>query len=365
MKKIACWLLLCSTLCSCTNTPPSLTNSLDSLYTVIFSADQPGGSILIQKGDSVLFSKSYGLADLKTKSPITENTLFNLGSISKTFVAYAVLHLAEQKKLSLDDPLLQYFPAFKNKELVKEVTIRHLLTHTSGLPDIRKVAADTVFYLSAKDEENWAPILQADSLLFEPGSQYEYSNPAFNGLALIVEQVSGVKWQRYVDSLILKPSGMVNSTITDGAFPTEGVAHAYVKNNNQWTEDDYGEEPTFAAAGNGGVWSSISELALYEKAIQQNAFLSAEYIKASREAMTFTNWKGNESPFIGLCWFINEPDYGTASISHTGTQGGFYCNYVYFPSQDILYVQLSNFPLDQVELAQRTFSLLKKHGHFK
>lgn len=361
MKKIVCWLLVGSVLCSCTTTSSSLTNSLDSLYAGFFPDNQPGGSVLILKKDRVLFSKSYGLADLTTKSPITENTLFNLGSISKTFVAYAVLQLVEQKKISLEDPILRYFPTFKNKELVEGITIRHLLTHTSGLPDIRNVAEDTVFYLSAKDAENWAPILQTDSLLFEPGSQYEYSNPAFNGLALIVEQVSGVKWQHYVDSLILKPSGMLNSTITDGAYPTEGVAHAYVKNNNQWTEDDYGEEPTFAAAGNGGVWSSISELAQYERAIQKNAFLSAENMKASREAVTFANWKGNQSPFIGLCWFINEPDYGVASVSHTGTQGGFYCNYVYFPAQSILYIQLSNSPLNQEELAQRTFTLLKKH----
>lgn len=361
MKKTACWLLLSFIFCSCTTPPSSLTNSLDSLYSELFPADQPGGSVLILKGDSVLFSKSYGLADLTTKSPITENTLFNLGSISKTFVAYAVLHLVEQKKISLEDSILQYFPTFKNKELVKGITIRHLLTHTSGLPDIRNVAADTVFYLSAKDAENWAPILQADALLFEPGSQYEYSNPAFNGLALIIEQVSGVKWQRYVDSLILKPSGMIHSTITDGAFPREGVAHAYVKNNNQWTEDDYGEEPTFAAAGNGGVWSSISELAFYEKAIQKNVFLSAENVKTSREEVMFPNWKEKESPFIGLCWFINEPDYGIASVSHTGTQGGFYCNYVYLPTQDILYIQLSNSPLNQEELAKKTFALLRVH----
>lgn len=365
MKKTICWLLLSFIFCSCTTPTSSVTNSLDSLYSEFFPVDQPGGSILILRKDSILFSKSYGLADLTTKTPVTENTLFNLGSISKTFVAYAILQLVEQKKISLEDSIIHYFPTFKNKELVEGITIRHLLTHTSGLPDIRKVAEDTVFYLRAKDAENWMPILQTDSLLFEPGSQYEYSNPAFNGLALIIEQVSGVKWQHYVDSLILRPSGMLTSTITDGAFPSEGVAHAYVKNNNQWTEDDYGEEPTFAAAGNGGVWSSISELAQYERAIQKNAFLSAENIKASREAVTFANWKGNQSPFIGLCWFINEPDYGTPSISHTGTQGGFYCNYVYLPAEDILYVQLSNSPLKQEELALRTFTLLKNHHQLK
>jgi CubicO group peptidase (beta-lactamase class C family) len=171
---------------------------LDSIFTHAFPSDSPGAAVLVMMNDSVVFSKGYGLADLKTREPITTRTIFNLGSISKTFVANGILVLAEQGKLSLDDSLIKYFPEFRDKAIAEKVKIKNLLTHTSGLPDIREVAKDTVFYLTAKDSANWYPITQTKSLLFEPGSQFEYSNPAYNGLAIIIEKVSGMKWQQFI-----------------------------------------------------------------------------------------------------------------------------------------------------------------------
>src|SRR5262249_50904332 len=157
---------------------------------------------------------------------------------------------------------------FKHPEIAQRVTIAHLLTHTSGLPDNREVAKNPTFFLTAKDEENWYPVTQADALDFEPGSRFAYSNPAYDALALIVEQVAGIKWQQFVHDKIFIPSGMTTSTITDGPYPDHGVAHGYAKSQDGWVENDYGEYPTFAAAGNGGVWSSVEELAAYERAIE-------------------------------------------------------------------------------------------------
>ncbi len=166
---------------------------LDQFFASQFNSNEPGAAVLIMQGKTVVFSKSYGLADLTTHEPITSKTLFNTGSISKTFVSNVILLLAEEKKLSLDDPLEKYFPDFKNKEIARTIKLHHLLTHTSGLPDNRRAILDSVFLLSAKDEENFAPLKQNDSLLFEPGSRYEYSNPAFNALALIIEKIESKK----------------------------------------------------------------------------------------------------------------------------------------------------------------------------
>ena len=116
---------------------------------------------------------------------------------------------------------------FKNTEIADRVRIKHLLSHTSGLPDNRNVDENFEFFLSAKDEENFAPVKQADSLNFEPGEKFEYSNPAFNGLALIIEKITGQPWQKFITDSIFIPSGMVNSKITDGPYPQEGVAHGY------------------------------------------------------------------------------------------------------------------------------------------
>ncbi|HXJ99446.1 MAG TPA: serine hydrolase domain-containing protein, partial [Gelidibacter sp.] len=241
-------------------------NQLDAYFSSQMPADEPGGAILIMKGDSIIFSKGYGLADLKTKSKIDENTLFNIGSISKTFVSNAILMLQDEGKLSVEDNMSKYFNNFKNKEIAEKVKIKHLLTHTSGLVDNRQTKTDSLFYLTAKDVENWYPTTQAEHLNFEPGTRFEYSNPAYNALALIIEDVSGMPWQKYVADHIFTPSGMNTSTITDGPHPETGVSHAYIKINGKWSEKDYGEEPTFAAAGNGGVWSSVNELAKYELA---------------------------------------------------------------------------------------------------
>ncbi|HTF17759.1 MAG TPA: serine hydrolase domain-containing protein [Chryseolinea sp.] len=353
-----------------------MAQALDQYFSEQFRAEEPGGAVLLISGDSVIFSKGYGLANMTTKEPVTTNTLFNLGSISKTFVANSIVLLHEQGKLSLDDSIFRYFPTFKNKSIAQQVKIKHLLTHTSGLPDIRNVAADTSFYLTAKDPENWAPVMMADSLLFEPGSEFEYSNPAFNGLALIVEQASGVKWQKFVEDNIFRPSHMEASTITDGAHPTEGVSHGYVKNKGEWVEDDYGEEPTFAAAGNGGVWSSVEELAKYEKALQTGTFIPLERVEDSRTAKRFDNWKGTRpfdanwswfspqvydgvmQPFIGWSWFVGRTADGSKIVGHTGTQGGFIANYVSIPQKKVLIVILCNSPRDVYALTDKLLEIL-------
>ena len=346
----------------CRDTTPTVQDQLDHYFGSIFKENEPGASVVILRGDDEVFKKSYGLADLTTGELITSQTLFNLGSVSKTFVAYGILILREQGKLSLHDPLSKYFDGFRNQSIADRVTIRDLLTHTSGLPDLRKVREDSVFYLTAKDEENWAPIMQADSLLFEPGKRYEYSNPAFNALALIIEKVSGVKWQQFITDNVLVPSGMMRSTITDGPHPETGVSHGYVQVNGQWTEKDYGEEPTFAAAGNGGVWSSVEELIRYEKAIQEFRFAKRETYAASRTVDRASNWREESAPFMGWSWFIERTEEGVKTIGHTGTQGGFYCHYVYLPDSHILYVLLANREYPREESFTYVLRLLREHN---
>lgn len=318
------------------------TSQLDSYFSINMPADEPGGAILIMKGDSIIFSKGYGLADLELKTKIDENTLFNIGSISKTFVSNAILMLQAEGKLSVEDNMANYFPYFKNKAIADKVKIKHLITHTSGLQDNRETKTDSIFYLTAKDEENWYPTTQAEDLNFEPGTHYEYSNPAYNALALIIEEVSGMKWQKYVADNIFKPSDMTTSTITDGPHPETGVSHAYLKSNGDWIEKDYGEEPTFAAAGNGGVWSSVNELAKYELALQKHKFISDSILEDSRTIKPWPDWQDDTAPFIGWSWFIDKTTDGLKTVGHTGSQGGFLCNYVTVPQKDITFIILCN-----------------------
>lgn len=358
--------------CITGNQEDDLSHKMDSLLSSEFRQDEPGGSVLILKGDDILFMKSYGLSDLHTREKNTAYTLYNLGSISKTFVANGILILVEDGLLNPDDSLSMFFPEFRNRKIADKVHIIHLLSHTSGLPDNRPVRENPDFFLTAKDYENFAPVMEAEELDFAPGERFEYSNPAFNGLALIIEKVSGQRWQQFIADSIFTPAGMVTSTITDGSHPESGVAHGYELEGGTWVESDYGEYPTFPAAGNGGVWSSVTELAMYEKAISKNLFLSPELTGRSRKIFKPGNWHDTVPPSIGFSWFIGEEqfmgeknDYGVQFIYHTGDQGGFRAFYVEIPEKDILYAGLFNRPPENLHTIILTgISLLKENNWF-
>ena len=341
--------------------------SFDSLFQSFFEVNEPGGAVLLVKDNKIIYQKGFGITDINTKEPITTKTLFNIGSISKTFVAYGILRLAKENKLSLDDNLYKYFPDFKNKKIAIKVKLFHLLTHSSGLPDCRRVTEEHDFYLTAKDEENWAPIKRTDTLEFEPGEKYHYSNPAFNGLALIIGKVTGKKWQDYISEIIFEPAGMKLSTITDGPHPETGVSHAYVPDEKKdpiaigFKELDYGEEPTFAAAGNGGVWSSVEELWKYEQAIQQHIFLDSAWINKSRTIFPLMNWKDREPSRLGLSWFLTK-EMDIDLIGHTGSQGGFISDYLWIPQKKIFYVLLCNIPKPIREIRTKVFELLQQNN---
>lgn len=333
---------------------------MDSLFKSYFKQDEPGGAVLLVKDGKILYQNSFGLADIHTKEPITTKTLFNVGSITKTFVAYGILKLAAEKRLSLQDELWKYFSDFKNTDIARKIKLYHLLTHTSGIPDTRPVKAQHDFYLTARDEENFEPLKQTDTLEFEPGTKYHYSNPAFNGLALIIEKVTGKKWQDYIAETIFRPSGMRSSTITDGPHPEKGVSHAYILNDKKEFEElDYGEEPTFAAAGNGGVWSSVEELWIYEQAIQKNLFLDSDWINKSRTIYPFPEWRDNTVSRLGLSWFITK-EAEQDMIGHTGSQGGFISDYCWLSGEKIFYVLLCNVPKPIKEIRAGVFRLLQK-----
>lgn len=330
----------------------NIEKEFDALFKKEFTTDEPGGSVLVMKGDNTIFLNSYGVEDLSTGKKITENTVFNTGSISKTFVANGILILHEQGLLSLDDNIYTYFDDFENKDIAENVTIKHLLSHTSGLPDLRNVYSNEDYYLTAKDEENFEPLKSAENLNFESGSKFQYSNPAYNGLALIIEKVANQEWQSFIADNIFKPSNMMESKITNGSYPQTGVAHAYVKDpKGRFVENDYGEFPTFAAAGNGGVWSSVLDLAKYEKAIRSNAFLSKGLTEESRSMFRPSNWSEDENPFVGYSWFLGEDwlfenaNFNVDLVYHTGSQGGFRAFYITIPEKDILFIGLFNKPI--------------------
>ncbi len=131
--RIIFFFVLIVLLSNCNTKSSSYSNEFDTIFDSVFKANEPGGAVLIAKNGKIIYEKGFGIEDIQTKKPITTHTLFNVGSISKTFVAFGILQLAKENKLSLDDDIYKYFPDFKNSSIAKKVKVHHLLTHTSGL----------------------------------------------------------------------------------------------------------------------------------------------------------------------------------------------------------------------------------------
>ncbi|MBR1538887.1 MAG: beta-lactamase family protein, partial [Bacteroidales bacterium] len=215
MKRLVLFLLIAATMMvSCTkNTDKEAVAKLDALCTSLFPADEPGAAVLVLRGDDIIFDKGYGIADIDTKKPIDGNTFFNIASVSKQFTAVAILQLAELGKLSLEDPVSKYFPEYQ-ADFWKDVKIKHLLSHSSGVPDARggiprelKIKGDETLAMS------YLPTL--DHLNFEPGSAYEYINPTFVLCGAIVEKVSKKPFTQYVTENIFRPAGMLQTLYFD------------------------------------------------------------------------------------------------------------------------------------------------------
>jgi len=337
----------------------SFKTAVADFFSSQFCSKEPGGAVLIAKGGNVIFEGGYGLADMVTQEKITPDTLFNTGSISKTFVANGILILEQQGRISIEDRIVKYFKDFKKPALAESIRIIHFLSHTSGIIDSRNVDQNPVFFMTANDRENFEPLKQNDALLFNPGEKFDYSNPAFNGLALIIEAVTRMKWQDFIRENIFTPAVMERSTITDGAHPQSGVSHGYIRKGDGFCENDYGEVPTFCAAGNGGVWSTVRELFKYERALQAGKIINQELFLRSRTVYKPKNWQG-DAPQLGYGWFVFEKE-NPSFVGHTGSQGGFISDYVYFPKRDVFYVLLCNTPKPIREFRKTVCALMDRY----
>ena len=185
---------------------------IDAMIHVYDQPDAPGISVIVIKDQMVLFKKAYGLADVEAKVTNTTNTNFRLASVTKQFTAMAILILMERGKLSLEGRLADFFPDFP--AYGREVTIRQLLNHTSGLPDYEALMpADQKEQLS--DEDVLRILEQPTNGNFRPGAKFKYSNSGYVVLGLIAAKVSGKSFARFLDESIFQPLGM-SSTVAYG-----------------------------------------------------------------------------------------------------------------------------------------------------
>ena len=180
---------------------------------VMKSYDLPGLAIAIVKDNKIVYAKAFGVKNLKTKEPITTKSLFHMASVSKPFSATAIMQLVEQGKVKLDEPVVKYLPYFKiNDDRYKAITISQMLSHISGMPDVRDYEWDKPVYDDGA-AERYVRSLTDKELIDAPGETLSYSNMAFEVLGDLIAKVSGMSFEDYVEKNILDPLDMKESTV--------------------------------------------------------------------------------------------------------------------------------------------------------
>ncbi len=310
---------------------------LDSLMSSIYPNDKPGAAIAIVENGKVIFKKGYGIADLDSKTIITPSTNFNIGSMTKQFTAYCILKLISQKKLSLNDKLIRYFPDF-NPEVANAVTIRDLLTHSSGIMDYYDYV-DKKRYTEFSDKDILPVLEPIDSVYFRPGSRFRYSNTGYCLLALIVAKVSGKPFPEFVRDNIFKPLKMENSAVIHPDFKIVNRAFGYEFKNDSFKLSDAKQNLFFSTEGDGGVYTSIDDYVKWITAIQSGKVLNPHLIKEAQSPQFLIDSSKDVS--YGFGWFIAGSG-DNRLIYHPGSNGGFRSIVLMKPSQKYAVVIFSN-----------------------
>ncbi len=290
----------------------------------------PGASLLVVSEGAPVLHRTWGLADLENRVAATPRTNYRLASVTKQFTAAAILLLLEDRKLSLEDHVRTWLPSLP--PVLDSVTIEHLLTHASGIVDYEDVIPKGTT-AQLHDADVLHLLESQDSTYFKPGSRYQYSNSGYALLALIVERVSGKSFAKFLGERIFTPLGM-NNTVAyeDGISTVVNRAFGYTMKDGSWTRKD--QSVTSAVLGDGGIYSSIDDLAKWDAALNDSRLLSDE----SRR-LAFSPQTATDKPDVkyGFGWRVTGE-----TLWHSGETSGFRNVIVRYPSRRLTVVILTN-----------------------
>jgi CubicO group peptidase (beta-lactamase class C family) len=306
--------------------------SMDAYVQAHVAVNHFSGAVLVARGGQVIFEKGYGPADAEWNVPNSPQTKFRLGSVTKQFTAAAILLLQEQGKLSVQDPVCRFLAPCP--EAWAPITVHHLLTHTSGIPNLTDFpdyrstmglpspAAKTIDRFSGKPLE------------FVPGSTFKYSNSGYIVLGLIVEKASGMPYAAFLSERILKPLQMNDTGYDDPAVVLSRRASGYALDGERLRNAAFIDMTV--PGGAGALYSTVEDLLKWDQALYTDRLLAA----ASREAM-FTPFKQN----YAYGWTVTAPSpatFGRRQIAHGGGINGFATYIARFPDDKVTVVVLSN-----------------------
>lgn len=321
---------------------------IDQIFSAIKSATAPGVAVLVVREGREVFRRGYGVTDLRTLAPIEPNTNFRLASFTKQFTAACIMLLVRDGKLRYNEHLTDIFPDFP--AYGKAINIRNLLNHTSGLPDYEDILMGQY---PNTPEEKIPQILDAGVLKlleqqtagkFPPGSKWEYSNSGYAVLAMIVERVSGKRFGEFLHDRIFAPLKMDHTLAYEkGRNEVPHRAFGHTKDKDRWRETD--QSPTSAVLGDGGIYSSIEDLAKWDRALREHTLLSASEMQPALTPVQTTavpaKLPSGKSVSYGFGWFL-DPYKGHERMSHNGETIGFLTTIQRFPDDDLTVIVLAN-----------------------
>ena len=289
----------------------------------------PGLSLAIIKDGKIVKVQGYGLADVKGKVAATPETIYDIASVSKPLVATGVMLLVQEGVLSIDDPITKHLEDMPASW--RAITIRHLLTHTSGL------VRDAPGYQQYRDREDSEVIKSAYSLplRFAPGEKWEYSNAGFSPLARIITKVTGRPWTEYLAEKIFKPAGMTSTHPLNTKTPPDR-ARGYA-DNDTLKEADYRR----ALLPAGGFLSTVIDLAKFDALLERDGFLTEATRRQMWTPVTLNN--GTTYPY-GLGWELDAQGSvkGRRVVRHGGSVIGFRSEFARFVDDRLTIILLMN-----------------------
>jgi len=330
---------------------------IDSLLAVSFNSQSPGIGIGIVENGKIIFKKGYGVTDINAKQAITSATNFNIASLTKQFTAMAILQLADANKLSLDDKISSYLPAL-NKHVADKITIKQLLTHSSGLIDHYDYAGSKNLQ-HAHNIDVFNAIRNIDSTYFEPGTKFRYSNTAFCLLALIIEKVSGMSYNDNMKQKIFALAGMAHTTIWKENEPIAQPATGYTFDSatQHFMKSQAEEHVFFSTEGDGGVYTSVDDYIKWFTALQGKKIFLASMVNRARK-LEFEIDSAKHLGY-GFGWFVNE-GANPKHVYHSGDNSGFRTFSFTIPGENFLIVIFANRDDVNIEdLVQKIYLILR------
>lgn len=325
---------------------------LDAAVLKKAEATTPGLAVMIIKDGEVKYKKMQGLADISTKSPISSDTPFYIASLSKQFTAVSIMMLAEQGRLSYDDKLTKYFPEFES--FASKMTIRHLLTHTSGLIDHLDIVKDNVTGWINDDVVKL--LLRENRVLFQPGEDSSYSNSGYVLLSMIVEKISGETFSTFLEKNIFQPLEMKKTYVAAHNAKIPNRVHGYSENNGKWESADYDAFTT----GGGGIYSTLEDLEKWDRSFYTEKLIKAETLKLASTETKLNNGRPTEYGFGWLAEF--EAKGSLVNVWYVASIGdfkGFKAILKRIPERKFTVIILANngkLPWDIIKLAHDLFA---------